>query len=78
MEVAIIIFFLTWLWVPIALATHLVLSIIVFKDAKSLTSTALNISPVLWLAVSLIIPIIGMFIYWVMNHSQLSNKNYRL
>lgn len=66
-----------WVWVILALAAHLAVSVIVYQDAKTLIRSALSISPFLWFSISLILPIGGMFIYWLMNHSSLNKENYR-
>lgn len=68
---------LYWTWLILALAAHLAISLIVFQDAKTLTRPALGISPFLWFSISLILPIGGMFIYWLMNHSSLKKDNYK-
>jgi len=59
-------------WVLILIATHLALTVIVYRDARSLSQSALAISPFLWLGITFSLPIIGMFIYWIMNYSSLS------
>jgi len=59
-------------WVIVGIPAHIVLTYIVFQDARNLNSPALNISPVLWTAISFVLPFIGMLIYWVMNHSNLN------
>lgn len=58
-----------FLWATFFLATHISLTLIVYKDAKNLRYPALGISPFLWAGVSFSLPILGMFIYWLMNHS---------
>lgn len=71
-------FFLAyWCWVIIAIAAHLAISVIVFRDAKTLSRPALDISPFLWFAISFTLPIGGMLVYWLMNHSSLNKENYR-
>lgn len=67
-----------WSWVLIAIAAHLAISVIVYRDAKTLLHPALGISPFLWFSISFIFPIGGMFIYWLMNHSSLNKENYRI
>ncbi len=69
-------FFLLWLWVAFAICSHLIITVIVYQDAKRLNITSLNISPVLWASISFVLPIIGMFIYWIMNHSSLNVKGH--
>ncbi|MBC9786525.1 hypothetical protein H1S01_18890 [Heliobacterium chlorum] len=54
------------------LVTHISVCSIVYKDAKRLGYSALNISPFLWGSISFILPIFGMVIYWLMNHSSLA------
>ncbi|WP_082788857.1 hypothetical protein [Desulfolucanica intricata] len=66
---------LLWIWVIVISATHLVITTIVYRDAKTLYEPALNISPFLWAAITFVIPIGGMFIYWLMNYSNLSKRN---
>ncbi|WP_418789957.1 hypothetical protein [Phosphitispora sp. TUW77] len=58
-------------WVLILTATHFVVSIIVYKDARTLKRPALGLTPLIWAAVSFSLPVMGMFIYWVMNYSTL-------
>ena len=61
------------IWILLLIATHFALTAIVYRDAKSLLHAALGIPPFLWLGITFSLPIIGMFIYWVMNYSSLSN-----
>ena len=61
-------------WIFLFVATHLAVTTIVFRDARSLTCSALGISPFLWLGITFSLPIIGMFIYWLMNYSSLSRN----
>ncbi len=68
----IIVPFLLILWGVVGISAHLVLTFIVFQDAKKIHEPSLSISPALWAAISFILPVIGMFIYWVMNHSNLN------
>lgn len=56
-------------WILVFLATHISLCFVVYKDAKELERTALYISPLLWSGISFSLPILGMFIYWIMNYS---------
>lgn len=65
-----------WAWLILAFAAHLAVSVIVLQDAKTLARSALGISPFLWFSISLILPVGGMFIYWLMNHSSLK-RDYR-
>ncbi len=58
-------------WLLILTAAHFALSIIVYKDARTLKRPALGLTPVIWAAVSFSLPVIGMFIYWLMNYSSL-------
>ncbi|MBU7005288.1 hypothetical protein [Phosphitispora fastidiosa] len=62
---------LFYLWLLILTATHVALSIIVYKDARTLKRSALGLTPVMWGAAAFSLPVIGMFIYWVMNYSTL-------
>ena len=64
--------FIQIIWALLLIATHLALTVIVYRDAKRLSQVALGISPFLWLGITFSLPIIGMFIYWIMNHSSLS------
>ena len=64
-------------WLMILIATHISLSIIVYKDAKTLKRPALRINPVLWCSISFSMPILGMFVYWVMNYSTVSQRESR-
>lgn len=73
-----LIIFVYWTWVIIAITAHLAISVIVFRDAKTLSHSALDISPFLWCAISFIFPIGGMFIYWLMNHSSLNKENHHI
>ncbi len=66
-----------WTWLLVAFAAHFALSLIVFQDAKTLSQPALGISPFLWFSISLILPVGGMFIYWLMNHSSLKKDTFR-
>lgn len=63
------------IWILLLVATHISLTIIVYRDAKSLPYPALGISPFLWLGITFSLPIIGMFIYWVMNYSSLAKQS---
>ncbi|WP_066638675.1 hypothetical protein [Desulfolucanica intricata] len=67
-----------WSWIIIAIAAHLAISVLVYRDAKTLLRSALGISPFLWFSISIILPIGGMFVYWLMNHSSLNKENYRI
>lgn len=67
-----------WFWIIIAIAAHLAISVLVYRDAKTLLHSALGISPFLWFSISIILPIGGMFVYWLMNHSSLNKENYRI
>lgn len=60
------------IWGLFLISTHLALTVIVSRDARSLSRPALGISPFLWLGITFSLPIIGMFIYWIMNYSSLS------
>ena len=59
------------LWLLILTAAHFAVSIIVYKDARTLKRSALGLTPVMWGAVAFSLPVIGMFIYWLMNYSTL-------
>jgi len=59
-------------WFIIFLPTHLASSVIVYRDARNLEWSALDIRPFLWFGIAFSLPILGMFIYWVMNYSSLS------
>lgn len=61
-----------FIWGLFLISTHLALTVIVYRDARSLSRPALGISPFLWLGITFSLPIIGMFIYWIMNYSSLS------
>lgn len=63
-----------FLWILVMLATHISLCIVVYKDAVKLQKSELGISPILWLGVTFVVPIFGMFIYWIMNHSTLTRN----
>ncbi|MDO7786900.1 hypothetical protein [Desulforamulus aquiferis] len=67
---------LYWLWAIVAIATHLAITIKVYFDAKELSEPALGISRYLWTAISFVLPIGGMLIYWLMNHSTLKRSSY--
>lgn len=67
---------ITVTWVVLLIPTHLALTVIVYRDAKSLSNSALGISPFLWLGITFSLPIIGMFIYWLMNYSSLSRSSF--
>ncbi|UWG96634.1 hypothetical protein LPY66_17380 [Dehalobacter sp. DCM] len=62
------------IWALILIITHIALTVIVYRDAKSLSQTALEISPLLWLGIAFSLPIIGMVVYWLMNYSSLSRR----
>ncbi|MDO9534989.1 MAG: hypothetical protein Q7J85_06580 [Bacillota bacterium] len=62
-------------WLLIFAAAHFALSVVVYRDAKKLPEPALGINPTLWLGIALSIPVIGMFIYWVMNYSTMKPNN---
>ncbi|MGF7184864.1 hypothetical protein GGQ84_000949 [Desulfitispora alkaliphila] len=60
-------------WIVVFIPTHLSLSIFVYQDAQRRQVFALRgTSPVLWFCVSFSLPIIGMFVYWVMHYSSLA------
>lgn len=59
-------------YVLLALLTYISTSAIVYKDAQNLGQPALSIQPIIWLGIALSLPIIGMFIYWLMNYSSLA------
>jgi len=61
-------------WMIIFAATNLAVSIIVYRDARLNRRPALGMTPVMWWAVAFSVPVIGMFVYWLMNHSTL-NRN---
>lgn len=63
-----------YLWFFIFIATHISLSIVVFRDAFKNYNTAFRISPTLWFGVTFSLPILGFFIYWIMNYSTLARK----
>jgi len=62
------------IWMALLISTHLAISVIVYRDAKNLDYSALGISPFLWFGITFSLPIIGMFIYWIMNYSSLSKR----
>jgi len=66
-----------WIWAIITAATHLVLTIVVYRDAKTLYEPALGIKPSLWATIAFTLPLGGMFIYWLINHSTLNKMNSR-
>ncbi|AHF08411.1 hypothetical protein [Desulfitobacterium metallireducens] len=63
------------IWALLLIPTHLALTVIVYRDAKRLSQTALGLSPFLWLGITFSLPIIGMLIYWIMNYSSLSRDS---
>lgn len=65
---------ISWLWIFTFIATHISLSVVVYKDADKNYNSAFGISPVLWFGISFSLPILGFFIYWLMNYSTLSRK----
>lgn len=75
MAIAALLIYLRIAWALLLIATHISLTIIVFRDAKLLQRSALGISPFLWLGITFSLPIIGMFIYWIMNYSSLSKHS---
>ena len=62
------------LWILLALATHVSLCVVVYKDAVGLPKPELGISSILWLGISFTLPILGMLIYWLMNYSNLKRS----
>lgn len=60
-----------FVWVILLIITHLNLTAIVYRDAQNLHESPLGIPPFLWLGVAFSMPVIGMFIYWLMNYSSL-------
>lgn len=58
-------------WVILLIITHLNLTAIVYRDAQSHNELPLGIPPFLWLGIAFSMPVIGMFIYWLMNYSSL-------
>lgn len=78
MGFGLLVFGIYWFWVIVIIATNLVLAVVVYRDAITLPEPALGIAPFLWSAMSLTLPIGGMFIYWLMNHSSLKKSNFRI
>jgi hypothetical protein len=66
--------FITIFWFVIFIPTHLAISVITYRDARNLEWSALGIKPFLWFGIAFSLPILGMFIYWVMNYSTLSKQ----
>ena len=64
--------FIPIFWFVMFIPTHLASSVIVYRDARNLEWSALGIKPFLWFGIAFSLPILGMLIYWVMNHSTLS------
>lgn len=66
-------------WLPLLLAlvlfTNLYLSAAVYVDAKRLNRPALQIPPPIWGLLAFTFPLIGFFIYWLMNHSSLRRRD---
>lgn len=75
MSIMPLLFWLRFAWLLLLVATHISLTIIVYRDAKSLSRPALGISPFLWLGITFSLPILGMFIYWTMNYSSLTRQS---
>lgn len=65
----------SWIWVGVATTTHLVVTILVYRDSKTIIEPVLGLSPFLWAAISFTVPIGGMFMYWLMNYSNLTQKD---
>lgn len=61
-------------WFLIFIPAHLASSVIVYRDARTLECSALDIRPFLWFGIAFSLPFFGMFIYWAMNHSSLSRN----
>lgn len=66
---------LYFVWVILLMITHLNLTVIVYRDAQSRHESPLGIPPFLWLGVAFSMPVIGMFIYWIMNYSSLKSNS---
>lgn len=66
--------FIPILIICLFIATHISISFLVYRDAKTLERSALGISPFLWFGIAFSLPILGMFIYWLMNYSTLSKR----
>lgn len=64
-------------WILGMAATHLSLTVIVYREAQNLRRSALGITPVLWGGVAFSLPVVGMFIFWLMNYSTLCVENQR-
>lgn len=62
-------------WFVIFIPTHLASSVIVYRDARNLEWSALDIRPFLWFGIAFSLPFLGMFIYWTMNYSSLSRHS---
>lgn len=62
-------------WLVIFIPTHIASSAIVYRDARHNQRSALNITPFLWFGFAFSLPILGMFIYWLMTHSTLSKQS---
>lgn len=63
-----------YLWFFTFIATHISLSIVVYRDADKNNNALFGISPALWFGLSFSLPILGFFIYWIMNYSMFSRK----
>lgn len=62
---------LYYVWLLGMAAAHLSLTVIVYREAQNLRRSALGISPLLWGGVAFSLPVIGMFVFWLMNYSTL-------
>ncbi|HHT46772.1 MAG TPA: hypothetical protein GX004_05710 [Firmicutes bacterium] len=67
--------FLLWFWGIVVVSVHFALTVIVYRDAIKIQRSSLYLSPVLWASISFSLPILGMFIYWIINHSLLKGNN---
>lgn len=67
-------FLITTAWFIVAVAATLATVVVVYRDARKLVYPALGINPLLWAGFALILPVIGVLIYWLMNRSSLVTR----
>ncbi len=66
-------FWLTILGLAV-LSTDLYLAAAVYVDAKKQRRHVLNLSPAVWALVAFLFPLLGFFVYWLMHHSTLVQR----
>ncbi len=68
------VFILGLLWSFLVFVINLILAAIIAGDARQLKNAKPAIPPVLWFFIVMITSLLGVVVYWGMNHSTLSRR----